>query len=55
MAGPAGFEPATPGFGVQCSAVRATDLNNIYAKGSPIKTILFLYVKYEFYKIYNTF
>ncbi|GAI22679.1 unnamed protein product, partial [marine sediment metagenome] len=28
MAGPAGFEPATPGFGVQCSAVGATDLNN---------------------------
>ena len=25
-AGPAGFEPATPGFGVRCSPVRATDL-----------------------------
>jgi hypothetical protein len=30
MAGPAGFEPAAPGFGDRCSAVRATDLQFFY-------------------------
>jgi hypothetical protein len=54
MAGPAGFEPATPGFGVQCSAVGATDLNNFEIL-LQIKIILFLCVKYELYKIYSTF
>ena len=28
MAGQEGFEPPTPGFGVRCSAIRATGLHN---------------------------
>ena len=29
MAGQEGFEPPTPGFGVRCSAVRATGLSEV--------------------------
>src|SRR5690554_3824600 len=55
MAGPAGFEPATPGFGVRCSPVRATDLYFSCIYIYKINFIWSLYAPYVSYKTCSTF